>query len=211
MKYRVYLLAAIACLVVCFSTYAVESDDAYIIGEVKDRIYTNRALGVEAYFADNWRIISREDIAKIMGIAVSNSPTLEELTQGNVPVFLVAAKDGMTNINIVVVKMGAQMIDLLADPDSVFMDIYMGGATQGVSKSYTEMGMKDFTVERIKTTFIGSEHPGVFSTVKLNPSITQYQKQVMCFSGEYAFTLTATSIGSDKTDDLLAMFRKIDK
>ena len=210
MKYRAYFLAAIACLVVCFSAYAVESDDAYILGEVKN-VYTNRALGAEAHFDDNWRILSRTEIAQLMGLAASSSPSLEELAKGNMPVFLVAAKDGTANINIVIVKLGAQIAEILinAETDSVFVDMYMDGAAQGVSKTYTEMGVNDFTVERIKTTFLGSEHPGVFSTAKIHELITQYQKQVVCFSGEYAITLTATSLGIDKTDDMLAMFRKI--
>ena len=211
MKYRAYFLAAIACLVVCFSAYAVETDDAYYTGEVKDRVYVNRALGAEAYFDDNWRILSKKEIAQVMGLAAASSPSLEEIAKGNMPVFLVGAKDGTANINIVIVKLGAQIAELLmnAEIDSVFMDMYMGGATQGVSKTYTEMGVNDFTVERMKTNFLGSEHPGVFSTAKIHELITQYQKQVVCFSGEYAITLTATSIGTDKTDDMLAMFRKI--
>ena len=76
MKYRVCLLAAIACLVVYFSAYAADPDDAYYTGEVKDGVYTNRALGAEAYFDDNWHIISREDIAQMMRITISKSPTL---------------------------------------------------------------------------------------------------------------------------------------
>ena len=209
MKYRAYFLAAIACLVICCSACAEEADTAYYTGEVKDGVYINRAIGAEAYFDDNWRVLSQKDIAALMGLAASSSPTLEELVKRNMPVFVVAAKDGTANVNIVIVKVGAQMMELLSDPDSVFMDMFIGGAEQGVSKMYTEMGVKDFTVERIKTKFLGTEHPGVFSKAQVNQLITQYQKQVVCFSGEYAITLTVTSLVTDKTDDMLAMFRKL--
>lgn len=211
MKYRAYLCVLVICLALCCPVFAAETDDAYFTGEVKDGLYINRALGAEAYFDDNWRVLSQKDIAAVMGLAASSSPTLEELMQKHIPVFMVVTKDGTANINIVLVKLGAQIAEILinAGEDSALMDMYIGGAVQGVSKSYTEMGLKDFTVERAKVKFLGSEHPGVSSTAQIHQIIPQYQKQVMCFSGEYAVTMTVTSLGSDRTDDILAMFRKI--
>ena len=74
-----------------------------------------------------------------------------------------------------------------------------------------EMGAKDVNVERVKTRFLGEDYPGLFMTARLNKTIEQYQKQAICTKGEYQYTFTATCIGKDLTDNVLSIFRKIDK
>lgn len=208
MKYRMYLLVMAVCLVVCCPVFAADSDNAYIIGEVKDGVYTNRAMGAEAHFGDDWYIMSREEIAMVMGITTSLSPTLEELTNGNTPVFYAIMRNGQANLNITIANIGSAG-KLLTDPDSVFMNIFMENVSQNLAKVYTEMGAENFKLTRIKTSFLGSEYPGFYMTSTINKSVTQYQKQVFCIKGEYEFIVTSSSTVNDITDDALAMFRKI--
>ena len=203
-----FALFAVICLIVCCPAYADESDYTQITGEIKDGLYINRTLGAEAYFDENWRVLSRKDIATLTGAAASDSPALEELTSGAMPVFCVSTKDGRANINITVIHLGVSA-SLLSDPDSVFMDMFAESARNGAANVLTEMGIKDFTAERMKTSFLGEEYHSVYSTSKLNGFINQYQKLVICIRGEYSITVTATSLGRDAIDEMLSMFRRI--
>lgn len=209
MKYRALLPAVLVCFIACFSAYAFGSEDVYILGETKDEIYTNFALGIEGNFA-GWRILSSKEIAALLGSASSSSPTFEQYTNGSVPVFAAVAGDGFTNVNIVITHLGAETVKLLSDPDGTFMDIFMDRSAQGLRQANAEMGADDLSVERVKARFAGEDYPGLFMQARFK-SIVQYQKQAICIKGEYQYTITATCIGKDITDDVLAVFRKAGK
>ena len=82
---------------------AVKLPDGY--GQIENGLYTNHAMGARAYFGENWRILSPEEIAVTMNLVKSSSKSLKELMeQGQMPSFLAVANDESADVNIVITK-----------------------------------------------------------------------------------------------------------
>ena len=208
MKYRVWALIVVVCLAACCPVYAEDSSE-YLKGKITDGIYVNEAMGVKAYFGENWRILSDREISLMMGAANSISPTIEELTNGNRPVFYVMTKDGRANINLTIGNLGVMGGAMAAASKDVFIDMTLDIVAENLKKTYSEMGFNDISIERVKMSFLGSKCDGVYVTVKVNDTMSMYQKLPMFVKGEYAFSLNVTSVGYDITDNLLAMFEPL--
>ena len=216
MKYRRFITAAVICIMMCCSVCAAETDKAYITGEIKDGTYTNRAIGVEVHFDDNWRVLSMKEIAALDSSALKSienvsSPTLEELTNGDLPVLYVTTENFADTINITVTNIGAGVGDFLAVPDSrAFLDGMMEDMAKSMREANSAMGVNS-TVNTIRVNFAGAERAGLSIKTMVTETKPMYQKQIMCFKGEYMFQVTVNSKNRDITDELLAMFRKIDE
>ena len=216
MKYRRFITAAVICIMLCCSVCAAETDKAYITGEIKDGTYTNRAIGVEVHFDDNWRVLSMKEIAALDSSALKSienvsSPTLEELTNGDLPVLYVTTENFADTINITVTNIGAGVGDFLADSDSrAFLDGMMEDMAKSMREANSAMGVNS-TVNTIRVNFAGAERAGLSIKTMVTETKPMYQKQIMCFKGEYLFQVTVNSKNRDITDELLAMFRKIDE
>ena len=195
---------------------AAETDKAYITGGIKDGIYTNHAIGVKVHFDDNWHVLSMKDIAALDASALKSienlsSPTLEELTDGDIPVLYVVTDNFADSINITVTNIGAGIGDFLADPDSrAILDDMMEDMAKSMREANSAMGL-DSTVNTIRVNFAGSARAGLSVKTMVTETRPMYQKQIMCFKGEYMFQVTVNSKNRDITDELLAMFRKIDE
>ena len=216
MKYRRFITGAVICIMLCCSVCAADTDKAYITGEIKDGTYTNRAIGVEVHFDDNWRVLSMKEIAALDASALKSienvsSPTLEELTNGDLPVLYVTTENFADTINITVTNIGAGVGDFLADPDSrAFLDGMMEDMAKSMREANSAMGVNS-TVNTIRVNFAGAERAGLSIKTMVTETKPMYQKQIMCFKGEYLFQVTVNSKNRDITDELLAMFRKIDE
>ena len=213
MKYRTFITAAVLCIMACCSVYAAETDKVYITGEVKDGVYTNRAIGAEIYLDDSWRILSMKEIAALNSAALKSienlsSPTLEELTNGDLPVLYAVTEDFADSINITITNIGAGVGDFLADPDSrAILDEMMEDMAKNMREANSAMGVNS-TVNTIRVNFAGAERAGLSVKTMVTETRPMYQKQIMCFKGEYLFQVTVNSKNRDITDDILSMFRR---
>ena len=204
---KIYLSLIILVLVFVnvSSLYAAGNSDIY--GEFKNGVYTNKILGAEAYFSENWRILSSEEIEKIMGAVSSKSSTLKDQNP-QIPSFYAAAKDGSANINIVITNMGVMGRAITPERTKEFVDQVLDNIAGTLEKIFSELGAEDYKNEKISVNFLGSKNYGMYSVSEVN-GVKMYQKEIILPRGEYAYMLTATSIFFDITDDLLNMFHKI--
>lgn len=195
-------------LVVLLSCPAFSATNkSYIIGSVRNEMYTNLSLGARAYFGENWRISSLEEIAEDNGVTLSEYPTLGELTNGNMPIFYAAAEDGMANISVMVINLGVMGSEVVSKSVNELIDFLIKYASESFSQTYESMGFNGFKMKRADVKFLGKKYPGVTINAKMK-GINVYVKQAICIKGEYSYHITATSAGLDITDKLLAMFRK---
>ena len=57
--------------------------------------------------------------------------------------------------------------------------------------------------------FLGSERLCLHVKTMISDTESMYQKQVMCFKWEHQFTVTVESMNRDITEELLAVFQKV--
>ena len=204
---KIYLSVIILVLVFlnASSLYCAGNSDIY--GEIKGGSYTNKTLGAGAYFGENWRILSSEEIESVMGSASSVSPTLKD-QEPQIPSFYAAAKDGSANINIVVTNMGVLGRAITQEREKEFADQIIDNIADTLKKVFYEMGAKDYKLKKIDINFLGSKNYGMYCVSEIN-GVKMYQKEIILPRGEYAYMLTVTSLFFDITDDLLNMFHVI--
>ena len=178
------------CLAVCGSAYAED-----FAGEFKNGIYTNSALGAEAYLGDNWRVLSRDETAKVAEAST---------------VFYAMLRDGSARLDINVNVMESSDKGLAESADKL-VDAHIASLSEKMSKAYSNSGFKDFKVERTKCTFLGSECSCLYIALKADAFINVYHKIAVCVRGRYVFYVGAVSMEEDITDMLLSTFRKPEK
>ena len=202
---KLYAVSAVIVLLLCQSAFA--ADESYIIGRVRNGTYTNQSLGARAYFGENWIISSLKEIAEDNGVTLSDSPTLSELTNGDMPVFFAKATDGTANISVMVINLGVMGSEVVSKSVNELIDLLIKYSSESFSRAYEAMGFKGFKMKRANVKFLGKKYPGVTVNAQLE-GINVYVKQAICIKGEYSYHITATSAGLDMTDKLLAMFRR---
>lgn len=184
-------------------------DDSYILGKFENGIYTNESLGVKARFGVNWKILSRESIAKLNGVIISASPTLKELTNGAMPSFYAMTEDGTSNVNVTITNLGVMGSAVLSSNIDEFTEAFVKQTGEKITRAYKEMGFSDCRIKRDDFAFAGKKNTGLSIEAEMN-NITVYQKQANCIKGEYLYSVTATSMGHNITGKLLDMFSNID-
>ena len=173
-----------------------------IKGTMKNGTYVNEIIKIKAHFNDDWKILSQEEIAKIMGYVKSSSPTFEELTQGTMPVFYAMTKDGLANVNIILNDVEG------ARPTDTIIKMGLNSAIKSLKKMYSEMGIKKSNYEVTKIKFLGQDCWG-FQGSASNERTVIYQKQVTYFTDDYGCNISVTSVGIDFTDEILEIFSRL--
>ena len=217
MRNKISLSAVISCFIVVFmlagQSYGAAGKEFY--GEMKDGTYTNKILGAEIYFSDNWKVLSSDAQEDIKSKASSMSQTYKEITENNdqsQAILHVEAKDGSANVVIALMNMGVFGIAFSRTSGNELkelLDPVLDLTANTVSKAYKEMGFNDCVTDKQTVNFLGTEYPCLHIIVKMNGIDILHQKQVICLRGEYGYMVTVTSVLYDITDDLLSMFRAI--
>ena len=213
MKRFCCVLAVAVCLAVMCPAFASDSDYTYLTGKFEDGVYTNQTLGAEAHFGGNWHALSRKDIAALdaaasQSMANLSYPTLEELTNGELPVFYVVTNDFSDRVYISISNVGAVFVDFMTNPDiKAVADGIIKDIADGIVKNNADMGLES-EGKAIRMNFLGAEQPGLYIKTTVDKRATMYQKQIMCFKDKYQFIITVESMRRDITDELLAMFKK---
>lgn len=203
-KFLVFALV----MLMLFTGQSYGDSKTEIYGEVKDGVYRNKTLGAEAYFSENWQIFSREQIAALMGNAAESSETLRNMEGVQTPTFYAASTDGLANINIVVNNIGVIGHMMTPEYEKTAADEIFKNAADNIKKIYSEMGVEESDLKQTEVNFTGRKHHGFYYSSKTK-GVSMYQKQVVCFRGEYMYMITATSVVADITDNLLGMFKPL--
>lgn len=200
------------CLVCMFfmasSALSMTPDEIKILGSMNNGTYTNETLGLTVSFdAERWRMMTEEEMLEIMKTKLpDNLSEMDKALKYHVPVFQAVTTKGSLNVNITVNDIGMASTVASWNP-SVFLKSFLGGMSRTLEKSYHDSGMEDVSFDITIVNFIGSEHHVLHSKMKYR-NVPMYQKQVAVLAGKYVYLISATSLITDRTDEILAMFFK---
>lgn len=135
-----------------------------------------------------------------------NITAMDKAIKYNVPVMQAITKNGSLNVNIMVTDIGIASALASLNP-GVFLKSFPGGMLRTLEKRYHENGIEDISFDIATTNFIGSEHHVLHTAMKYR-DVPMYQKQAAVLAGTYVYVTTATSLFTDRTDEILAMFFK---
>ena len=204
MKFRTSILIVVTLL--CSQLAA--ADNSYVLGRISNGTYTNHQLGVRAYFSENWKILSQEEIAQLYGLNSSASSTLESFRNGKTPFFYAMSTDGLSHVMISLGNLGVTVGNALTSKESKkALEEATQQLTEMYTKSYSEMGLTNAKAKQMNVSLAGSKYPG-FSVSGKTQGVDVYQKAALCHKGEYVYCVSAMSLGYDIRDKLLSMFKR---
>lgn len=188
------------------TTAAPEKEDPFI-GETVNNVYTNGFLGITCQLDAQWTVLNKEQIAQQMGTTsdrLNNDAMTNAMENGTVfTVFSAQKLSGQLNMNITLEKLSL-VNGVLLDEES-----YIKISKDQLAPALESMGLENVTVETAKIQFAGEEHHGlrIHGTIQ---GIDFYEELVCIKNGNYIASVTVGTLGENKTDDLLAMFKKLE-
>ena len=204
MKFRASIIIVVTLL--CSQVFA--ADQSYVFGSMRNGTYTNQQLGVKAYFSENWRILSHEEIARLNAFDPSASSTMEKYKTGEIPFFYAMSTDNLAHVMIFLVNLGVMGGNAMTPKESKqAIDDAAQELTKMITTSLNEAGFTDVKSKSVNVSLAGSKYAG-FSTSGKKQGVDMYQKAAICHKDEYLYCVSAMSIMNDITDKLLAMFKR---
>ena len=200
MKFRASVVIFV--LLLCNSAFA--ADNSYIFGRTSNGHYTNQTLGVKAYFSENWRVLSREEIAQLYGIS---SPNPKSFTNGEMPFFYAMSNEGLAHVMILLANLGVMGNAVSSKESDKILNREIDQFSKSFVDSFKEAGMTEVKIKRATQSFAGKKYPGFTISAKMQ-GVDVHAKGVLCHKGEYLYCVLPMSLGSDITDALFGMFRR---
>ena len=189
------------------TTSTIENvDKDFSIGTRDGKIYTNDFFGLKLTVADDWTLLDENEIAKISSTVqdnINDKIIKESIHSGETCFIMYAMKDDKSqNVNMSVQKLPYQTE--LADFD---INSYVEKSIEETKELLPQNGFEDLTVEKANITFLSEEVPAIKIKAKYKDNDI-YETQVYIFKGSYMASITATSLGTDNTQNSLNVFVK---
>lgn len=184
------------------------------LGRIEGGVYTNTYAGFGCELDSNWEFYTAEELQELPGnvkdlLADSElGDTVAEMTQ--ISDMKAENMEDLTTINVLYTKLDAQSrlsYLLLSEEDLVDVMLEQG---EMLKSSYAQVGMEVETLEKVTVDFLGEEHFAM-RTSGSQSGIPCYMLQLIDYSrGRYGVTTTLCSYMEDKTEELAALFYKVD-
>ena len=163
--------------------------------------YENEYLGFGCRLDGNWYVANEEEMAQIVGLSLDayEGTGYEEAIRG-AQIFFDFYTDNMVRpftINLNFTRAG--------NMTSMSQEQYLDMMERSVRQMLEAGGMGDVQTERRTVTFAGVEMTGLH-LCGLNQGEDQNSLQLYFISGDRFATLTLTTLGEDKTGELLELF-----
>ena len=170
------------------TTAAPEKEEPFI-GETVNNVYTNGFLGITCQLDAQWTVFNKEQLAQLMGLT-------SDLMNND------AVENAMEN--------GTVVMERLSLANGILMDekSYINVSKSQLAPALESMGMENVTVETAKIRFAGEERYGL----RIHGTIqgVDFDEALVCIkNGNYIASVTVGTVGENKTDDLLAMFKRM--
>ena len=182
-----------------------------LLGKITDTSYVNDHFGLRCDVPADWYILSKEEVATITGVAISNIDDEAILdmfkNNGYVTDFYamettpaIEGTDSFNNVNITIQDVG-KLYGIVYDEKQL-----AEASVSAVEQSLKAQGATDIKTEISETEFIGKNYVCMTITSKIG-DVNMYQKQVYLKDDSIIAAITATTLGEDKTDAMLAAFK----
>ncbi|WP_036610104.1 hypothetical protein [Oribacterium sp. P6A1] len=209
LKKKITGILAVAVLIcgLPFTAFAKTNSKSFSKGEIKDNKYVNEYFGYSIGAPKGYSFYDDKDLAEFNEVTeafIKDADAVKKSIDAGEAVILAYAEgsDGYSNVNVGVSQGGAE-IEKLDDKKEVYEE-YVDAIKETLeSMGFTveKTGVKDEKIDGEKTYSLWSK-----SSIK---GIDLYQKQTMFFTDDYIMTVTATTIGEDKTDDIFKEIKKL--
>lgn len=177
----------------------------YVAATTENNVYRSEFAALTATLGADWQVLTQAEIAQVMGLTaeLTTSEDFKKALSSGQSVFdLYAMTATGSSLNITVGDLGVLYGKLLD------MDVLAQTASTQLIAVLESMGLSDVQAEVSKVTFAGAQEAAVVMSGTIQ-GVTMYETQVYKKVGNYVYSITACTYGTDGTADILALFQAL--
>ena len=180
--------------------------DNYYVGQTVNNVYTNEFLGISCQLDDSWMVYNEEQLAQLAGLTadiLDNEKFEQAIEQGVViTAFYAQGQGGAANMNLTLERLSL-INGILMDEES-----YVELAKDQLKTALETAGCINVSVEPAKFQFADAERHGAKVYANLQ-GVDVYENIICIKNGNYMACVVVCSAGTDTTESMMAMFRKL--
>ena len=187
---------------------AAPAEEGPLTGALQNNVYTNEYFALGCTLDENWRFITREEIAQF------NSETAEMIDVEDVKAALEAgsyyidmaaeADEGLVQINAAIENIG--VIYGITMDESGYIDAAL---ERDLNAKLAAMGMENVKIEKNEVELAGAAHAGIRVEAEYQ-GVSLYQQLVAVKKNSYVMAVNCTCWGEDILSTMLGYFYALD-
>ena len=187
---------------------AAPAEEGPLTGALQNNVYTNEYFALGCALDENWRFITREEIAQF------NSETSEMIDDEDVKAALkdgiyyidmaAEADEGLVQINAVIENIG--VIYGITMDESGYIDAAL---ERDLNAKLAAMGMENVKIEKNEVELAGAAHAGLRIEAEYQ-GVSIYQQVVAVKKNSYVMAVNCTCWGEDILSTMLGYFYALD-
>ena len=187
---------------------AAPAEEGPLTGALQNNVYTNEYFALGCALDENWRFITREEIAQF------NSETSEMIDDEDVKAALkdgiyyidmaAEADEGLVQINAVIENIG--VIYGITMDESGYIDAAL---ERDLNAKLAAMGMENVKIEKNEVELAGAAHAGIRVEAEYQ-GVSLYQQVVAVKKNSYVMAVNCTCWGEDILSTMLGYFYALD-
>ena len=188
---------------------AAPAEEGPLTGALQNNVYTNEYFALGCALDENWRFITREEIAQF------NSETAEMIDVEDVKAALkedgsyymdmaAEADEGLVQINAVIENIG--VIYGITMDESGYIDAAL---ERDLNAKLAAMGMENVKIEKNEVELAGAAHAGIRVEAEYQ-GVSLYQQVVAVKKNSYVMAVNCTCWGEDILSTMLGYFYALD-
>ena len=187
---------------------AAPAEEGPLTGALQNNVYTNEYFALGCALDENWRFITREEIAQF------NSETAEMIDVEDVKAALedgssymdmsAEADEGLVQINAAIENIG--VIYGITMDESGYIDAAL---ERDLNAKLAAMGMENVKIEKNEVELAGAAHAGIRVEAEYQ-GVSLYQQLVAVKKNSYVMAVNCTCWGEDILSTMLGYFYALD-
>lgn len=183
------------------------------LGRVQGGVYENEYMGISCTLDSGWEFYTAEELQELpQNVEELFAGTEAEDLMSNLQVITDMSAENaeeLTSMNIMYQKMSVQerlAFGSMSNED--FVDAMLTAQKDVLIATYAQAGINVQEMYKKTVTFCGEKRDVIYVACDVN-GVPYYAIQLFDYSlGDYAVTMTVTSLVEDKTEELMTLFTK---
>lgn len=180
-----------------------EADSKFAHGKQDGNTYTSKFLGIKAEFADGWTLMTEDVLAQYNGIDDMSDENVNKVLDTNAMSYeLMAAKDTVTNVNIVI-----ENLNLTNGGKSISAEDYIDAVLPNLEAQF-KAAAENVEVKKSTASFLGSEVACINTKLTVE-GVDKAQCVIPISKGAYIANITFTGVSEAEVTSVMNRFKSM--
>lgn len=180
-----------------------ETNGKFAHGKMDGNVYTSEFLGFKAEFADGWMLMTEDVLAQYNGIDDMSDENVNKVLDTNAMSYeMMAAKDEVTNVNIVI-----ENLNLTNGGNLISAEDYIDAVLPNLEAQF-KAAAENVEVKKSTASFLGSEVACINTKLTVE-GVDKAQCIIPMSKGAYIANITFTGVSEAEVTSVMNRFKSM--